>query len=97
MGREGGASFLDLLAESLSHELTAHKLLVTAILGNELLVSALLNDIALAHANNIVSADDSTESVGNHDNGLLLLLEQLVQGFLHLVLTVGIERACSLI
>ena len=46
------------LAECLSHELSTHELLVAAVEQKELLVSALLNNVALAHANDLVSVDD---------------------------------------
>ena len=58
---------------------------------------SLLDNIALTHADDLVSADDCTESVSDHDHCLLLLLEQSVQGLLDLVLTVSVECAGGLV
>ena len=60
-------------------------------------MGSLLDDVALAHADNLVSADDCAESVSDHDYCLLLLLEQSVEGLLDLMLTVSVECASSLV
>jgi len=60
-------------------------------------VCALLNDVTLAHADDLVGGDDRAQSMRNHNHRLLLLLEQSAQSLLHLVLTVGVESARSLV
>lgn len=90
-------SLFDLFAESCSHELSADKLFVAAIQCNKLIVRTLLDDITLAHADDLVSGDNCAQSMRNHDHRLLLLLEQSAQSLLYLVLTVGIECTRSLI
>ena len=60
-------------------------------------MGTLLDDISLTHADDLVSADNRTESVSDHHNCLLLFLKQGIQGLLDLMLTVGIECAGSLI
>ena len=58
---------------------------------------SLLNDVALTHADDLVSADNCAESVRDHDHCLLLLFKQSVQGLLDLVLTVSVECAGGLV
>ena len=60
-------------------------------------MGSLLDDVTLAHADDLVCADDCAESVCDHDHCLLLLLEQSVQGLLDLVLAVSVECASSLV
>ena len=60
-------------------------------------MGALLNDLTLAHDDDLVSSDDSAQSMGDDNHGLLAFFEQLVQRFLDLMLTLGIEGTRSLI
>ena len=44
---------------------------------------SLLDDVALAHTDDLVCADDRAEPMSDHDNGLLLLLDKPVERLLN--------------
>lgn len=95
--RLSSLAFLDLFSEFFREELAGDEFLVSSIESDKFVVSALLHDFAFLEHNNLVSVPDSRKSVSNHDTRLLTFSNELVQGFLHLVLTLGIECACGLI
>ena len=89
--------FFDSLTKCLGHELSAHELLVAAVHGDELIVRSLLDDVALAHTDDLVCADDCAEPMSDHDNGLLLLRDKSIERLLHRVLTVSVQGTGSLV
>lgn len=95
--RLGSLAFLDLFSEFFREELAGDKLLVSSIESDKFIVSALLHDFAFLEHDNLVSVPDGRKSVSNHDASLLTFSNELVQGFLHLVLTFGIECARGLV
>ena len=60
-------------------------------------MSTLLNDLTLAHDDDLVGGDDSAQPVSDYYHRLLAFLEQLIQCLLHLVLTLSIESTRCLI
>ena len=60
-------------------------------------MSALLNDIALPHDDDLVGIDDRAQTMSDDDHSLLLLLKQGVQSLLHLMLAFSIESTRSLV
>lgn len=62
--------FTNFLAEGLRHELPLDELLVGTARGDQLVVRALLKDLALAHYDDLVGVPDGGESVGDDDAGL---------------------------
>ena len=60
-------------------------------------MSTLLNDLTLAHDDDLVGGDDSAQPVSDNYHRLLALLEQLIQCLLHLVLTLSIQSTSRLI
>ena len=60
-------------------------------------MGTLLDDDSLSHHDNLVSIDNGTESVSDHNHSEALLLEQLVKSLLDLMLTLSIEGRGSLV
>ena len=60
-------------------------------------MGTLLDDLTLAHDDDLVSSDDSAQSVCDDDHGLLAFLKQLIERFLDLVLTLGVQGTRGLI
>ena len=60
-------------------------------------MGTLLDDLTLAHDDDLVSSDDSAQSVCDDDHGLLAVLKQLIERFLDLVLTFGVQGTRGLI
>ena len=89
--------FTNFFAEGLCHELPLDELFVGTTRSNQLVVRALLKDLALAHYDNLVGVPDGGESVGDDDAGLSGALHEGVEGLLYLMLTLGIQGACRLI
>ena len=54
-------------------------------------MSTCLNDLALAHDDDLVGGDDRAQPVSDDYHCLLALLEQLIKRFLHLVLTLSVQ------
>ena len=65
-------ALLDLLTELFSHELALNKFFVGAVAGNQLVVVALFDDLALAQDYNLVGIADRRQPVCDHDACLLL-------------------------
>lgn len=91
------SSFFDSFAKCLSHELSAHELLVATVHRYELIVRSLLDDVALAHTDDLVCADDRAKPMSDHDNGLLLLRDKSVERLLHKVFTVCVQGTGRLV
>ena len=58
---------------------------------------ALLDNLALAHDNDLVGVHNCRQAMSDHDHGLLLLLQESVQSLLDLVFALGIECTSGLI
>ena len=78
-------------------ELSADKVLVDTSHRNELFVGASLLNFSLLHTNDLVGIADSAQPVRHNDHSLLTTADQLIQGLLHLVLTLGVEGRGGLI
>ena len=96
-GTVDSLSFLDLLAKLLCHELPLDELLVGAVQGDELVVGALLNDLTLAHDNDLVCVPDGGETMRDDNHGLLRRLDQGVECLLHLMLALSVQGARSFV
>ena len=81
----------------LGYELSADQVLVDTVKRDEFFVGASLLNFALLHANNLVGIADSAQSVRHNDHSLLTIADQLIQGLLDLVLTLGVEGRGGLI
>jgi len=60
-------------------------------------MGSLLDHHALLHHYDFVSIDDCAQPVGDHDNGLLLILEKLVKSLLDLELTLCVQGTRGLV
>ena len=93
--QQSSVSLVHFSVNFLSHELPADKVLVDTVDFQELFMSATFFHLTMLHHNDFICIADSTESMGDHDYGLLARLDQLIQSLLHLVLALGVEgRSC---
>lgn len=60
-------------------------------------MSSTLDDLALVENNDLVGVLDGTEAMSYNNDGLLALSNQLVEGLLHLMLTLGVQGTGGLI
>ena len=60
-------------------------------------MSASLLDLTLLHANDLVSVTDSAQPMSDNHNSLLTAADKLIQGLLHLMLTLSVEGRGGLI
>ena len=81
----------------LSLQLSVDQLLVNSILGQQIVVGALLHDLAILHHDDGVGVLDRGESVGDADHCLLSLADKLVDGLLDEVLAFGVEGGGGLV
>jgi hypothetical protein len=63
----------------------------------QLAVGAFLCNLAVLNNQNTIAVDDGRESMGDDNHRSVVLAEEIVNGFLNLVLTLGIEGRCCLI
>ena len=73
------------------HELSTDKVLVDTSHCDELFVGASLLDFALLHADDLVCVADSAQPMSDDNYSLLTAVDQLIQGLLHLMLTLSIK------
>ena len=83
--------------ELLRHELSADERLVDASQLDQLIVVAPLHDLACLHDQDLVSIADGAQSVSDDDDCLLTAIDELVKGFLNLMLTLGIKGTGGLV
>ncbi len=76
-------------------ELAAIQGVVEAALGQQLLVAALLDDLAVAHHQNQVRIADGAQPVGHHKAGAAL--HELIEGLLDQHLRAGIDAGGRLV
>ena len=60
-------------------------------------MGTLLDDMTLTHDDDLVSSDNSAQSMGDDNHSLLAFLEQRIQRFLYLMFTLGVQCARGLI
>lgn len=79
-----------------SHHLALDQFLVVAVVLDQFIVGALLNNLAVLQDNDFVRVPNGRESMSNHNDRLVGLL-QCVECLLNLVLTLRVESTCSLV
>lgn len=89
----------DLSLDRYGSQLSPDQLGIDAVLLNEVVVSAVLGDLALVQHDDGIGILDCAQSVSDYDHGLgnVGVLQDLVQGLLDLVLGFCIEGACCLV
>lgn len=74
-----------------SHKLSLDKLFVGTFESNELVVGSTLNDLTLVQDDDLIGILDGTQAMSDNDDGLLAHSNQLVEGRLHLMLTLRVQ------
>ena len=60
-------------------------------------MGASLLDLTLLHADDLIRVTDSAQPMSDNNDGLLTAIDQLIQGLLHLMLTLSVKGRGGLV
>ena len=89
--------FLVFFTQRARHHLLLHKPLVDTIRGIEIIVRTLFDNLTTLENDYLIGCLDRGKSVGDHDDGLVVLFHQHIEGLLNLVFALSIKCTCRLI